>query len=60
MNNSPYLKDDSYLESTNIISVKFVRERTDDPNKEKIKVNYKTTDKLINKGLNSILKGLFK
>ena len=42
VNNSPYLKDDSYLESTNIISVKFVRERSDEPNKEKIKVNYRT------------------
>lgn len=40
--NSEYLTDNSFLESTNIISVKFMRERTDSPNKEKIKVIYKT------------------
>ena len=39
--NSDNLSDDSFLESTNIISVKFMRERTDTPNKEKIKVIYK-------------------
>ena len=40
--NSEYLNDDSFLESTNIVSVKFMQERTDDPNKKKIKVIYKT------------------
>ena len=40
--NSENLKDDSFLESTNIISVKFMRERSDTPNKEKIKIIYKT------------------
>ena len=40
--NSEYLKDSSFLESTNIISVKFMRERSDTPNKERIKIIYKT------------------
>lgn len=40
--NSEYLKDDSFLESRNNISVKFMRERSNDPSKEKIKVIYKT------------------
>ena len=40
--NSEYLTEDSFLESTNIISVKFMRERADTPKKEKIKVIYKT------------------
>ena len=42
INNSEYLKDESFLESTNIISVKFIGERSDTPNKERIKVIYKT------------------
>jgi capping protein beta len=40
--NSEYLKDTSFLESTNIISVKFMRERAKDTNVERIKVIYKT------------------
>lgn len=40
--NSELLKDESFLESTNIISVKFMQERSNDPNKKKIKVIYKT------------------
>ncbi len=40
--NSDYLKDTSFLESTNNISVKFMRERTNEPNVERIKVIYKT------------------
>ena len=40
--NSEHLKDSSFLESTNIISVKFMRERSDTPNKERIKIIYKT------------------
>ena len=40
--NSEFLKNDSFLESTNIISVKFMQERSDAPNKKKIKVIYKT------------------
>lgn len=40
--NSEYLKDTSFLESSNIISVKFMRERANEPNKEKIKAIYKT------------------
>ena len=42
VNNSEYLKDESFLESTNLISVKFMRERSDTPNKERIKTIYKT------------------
>lgn len=40
--NSEYLTENSFVESTNIVSVKFMRERSDVPNKEKIKVIYKT------------------
>ena len=40
--NSEHLKDSSFLESTNIITVKFMRERSDTPNKERIKIIYKT------------------
>ena len=43
VNNSEYLKDESFLESTNLISVKFMRERSDTPNKERIKVIYKAS-----------------
>lgn len=42
VNNSEYLKDESFLESTNIISVKFMKEKSNTPNKERIKVMYKT------------------
>ena len=59
INNSPYLKDDSFLETTNIVLVKFVRERSDEPNKEKIKINYKTNTiflfKLNLKGLDNCI-----
>ena len=41
INNSDYLKDESFLESSNIISVKFLKERPDARNKERIKTIYK-------------------
>ena len=43
INNSSVLEQSSFLESTNTINVKFMRERSKDPNKEKIKVIYKTS-----------------
>jgi capping protein beta len=42
INNSQVLDEDSFLESTNIIKVKFIKERGSIPSKEKIKVLYKT------------------
>ena len=42
INDSPVIDQSSFLESTNIINVKFLREKSEDPNKEKIKVVYKT------------------
>jgi capping protein beta len=40
--NSEYLKHTSFLESSNIISIKFIRERSNDPNKERNKIIYRT------------------
>ena len=43
INDSKNLDENSFIESTNVINVKFMRERAKEPNKEKIKVIYRTS-----------------